>query len=224
MDRTEVRADYREFMRAERREIRRLVAELTPDQWRAASLCDGWTVRDLVAHLVAWDDLLIYRTRREHRRLLVRFMALYTTSLASMARLNRRLDARTRRLGPDELLRRFAHDDGPELKWLFDGSNPGGHLAEYVIHHHDLARPLGVPCDVPSGRMIAALNGVTTLPGVRLRARWLLLRKRWSATDVDWTRGRGPTVEAPAETILMILAGRAEPTSSQTISRLVARR
>jgi len=99
-------------------------------------------------------------------------------------------------------------DDSPELRWLFSGSNPGAHLAEYVIHHYDLARPLGLRCEVPSERMIAALDGVTHLPGVRLRARWLLFRRHWHATDLDWTRGRGPRVDAHADAILMTLAGR----------------
>jgi len=208
MESAEACARSHDLMRDARREIRCLALELTPEQWRSASGCAGWTVRDLVAHLVAWDDLLIYRTRREHLRLAARFMILYATSFASMARLNRRLDARIRELGPDDLLDRFARDDSPELKWLFSGSNPRAHLAEYVIHHYDLARPLGLRCEVPSERMIAALDGVTHLPGVRLRARWLLFRRHWHATDLDWTRGRGPRVDAHADAILMTLAGR----------------
>jgi uncharacterized protein (TIGR03083 family) len=195
-------------MRAERREIRRLLEGLTVEQWHAASLCDGWTVRDLVAHLVAWDDLLIYRTPRQHRRLLVRFLELYTRSGASMARLNRHLYDRTRPLTPDDLLRRFARDDDPDMKWLFDGSNPEAHLAEYVIHRHDLARPLDLACDVPPERMIAALNGAMKLPSVRLRARSLLLHKKLHATDLDWNRGRGSRIDARADVILMALAGR----------------
>ena len=195
-------------MRDERRDIRRLLSQLSPEQWRHDSLCHGWSVRDLVAHLVGWDDLLLYRTRREHVRALLRFTALYAGSLASMTLLNRRIQRRTRHLDAAELARRFGADDREDLNWLFDGSNPAAHLAEYVIHHQDIRRPLGLLRDVPADRLIAALDGVTKLPGVRWPA-WRQFRtERYEATDVEWSRGHGRVVPLSGETILMSLAGR----------------
>jgi len=195
-------------MRDERRDIRALLEELTPEQWAHESLCEGWTVRELVIHLVAWDDLLIYRSRREHVRALIRFAALYASSFGSMTRLNNRLQAGTGDLAPGQLVQLFGADDRPDLKWLFDGSNPAAHLAEYVIHHQDIRRPLGLPRQIPPDRLIVGLNGVTKLPDVRLSAWRSLRRRRWEATDVDWSRGRGSVIRAPGEEILMTLAGR----------------
>lgn len=192
----------------ERRAIRRLLGELTPDQWHQQSLCGEWTVAELVAHLIAWDDLLLYRSRREHLTALLRFAKLYATSFASMNAVNRKLDAKVRGLTPPSLMERFGADTGSDLKWLFDGTNPAGHLAEYVIHHQDIRRPLNLPRDVPPDRLFAALQGVTQLPGVRGPAWRKLLQRRWNATDVDWARGRGAVVSAPGEEILMTLAGR----------------
>ena len=200
--------DTRGLMRDERRDLRDLLQSLTPEQWSCDSLCAGWTVRELVVHLVGWDDLLLYRTPREHRRALMRFSTLFATSLGSMTRFNRRLQRRVGELGPAELLRRFEADDAPDLKWLFDRTNPGAHLAEYVIHHQDIRRPLGLAREIPPERLVAALNGVTKLPDVRLSAWRRLRRRRWEATDVDWQRGRGSIVRAPGEAILMALAGR----------------
>jgi len=195
-------------MRDERRDLRRFLEGLTPEQWRRDSLCAGWNVRDLVAHLVAWDDLLLYRSPLQHLRALLRFSKLYALSLGSMNRVNRTIRDRTTGVAPEELLRRFGADDSPELKWLFDGTNPGAHLAEYVIHHQDIRRPLGLPRQVPPDRLIAALRGVTQLPGVRWPA-WRQLRlRRWEASDVAWSRGRGPVVTGSAEAILMVLAER----------------
>ena len=71
-------------MRDERRDIRQLVQGLTPEQWAQDSLCTGWTVREIVIHLLAWDELLIYRTRREHVRALARFIGEYATSPLSL--------------------------------------------------------------------------------------------------------------------------------------------
>ncbi|HZQ85833.1 MAG TPA: maleylpyruvate isomerase family mycothiol-dependent enzyme [Acidimicrobiales bacterium] len=158
-------------MLEERRAIRALLETLTPEQWATPSLCAEWTVRDLVAHLVAWDDLIIYRNAREHRRALVRFMWLYAVSFASMRRLNRRLNAPLDGVPVAELLRRFGAEDDPGLRWLFDGSNPGAHYAEYVIHHEDIRRPLGLAREVPADRVAAAIEGARRLPGVRLHAR-----------------------------------------------------
>jgi len=196
------------MMRDERREIRQLLTQLSPEQWQRESLCRGWSVRDLVAHLVGWDELLLYRTRREHIAALLRFVALYAAALGSMDLLNRRLQRRTRHLDPPELARRFGADDDVDLKWLFDGTNPGAHLAEYVIHRQDICRPLGLPTEVPAERLVAALHGVTKLPGVRWHA-WRRFRTtRYEATDVVWSRGHGPVAARSGECILMALAGR----------------
>jgi len=192
----------------ERRDIRQLLEELTPGQWERPSLCDGWSVRELTIHLLAWDDLLIYRSRADHARKFLRFIALFASSFGSMTRLNNRLQASTGDLAPGELVRLFGADDAPDLKWLFDGSNPAAHLAEYVIHHQDIRRPLGLPRQIPPDRLVGALNGVTKLPDVRLSAWRSLRRRRWEATDVRWSRGRGSVIRSSGEEILMSLAGR----------------
>jgi len=196
------------MMRDERRDLRRFLEGLTPEQWRQESLCAGWSVRDLVAHLVGWDDLLLYRSQREHLHALLRFSALYARSFASMTWVNRRIQSQTAGLAPEQLVRRFRADNSPELKWLFDGTNPGAHLAEYVIHDQDIRIPLARPRRVPHDHLVAALAGVTKLPGVRRSAWRLLRRRRWQATDVDWRAGRGQIVSAPAGAILMTLTGR----------------
>jgi uncharacterized protein (TIGR03083 family) len=195
-------------MLEERRDIRRLLRELTDEQWNSPTLCGEWTVRELVAHLIAWDDLLLYRTRARHFAVLLRFSWLYAISLASMNRLNRRLQRHVRERDAAALADRFAADDVPDLKWLFDGSNPAAHLAEYVIHHQDIRRSLGMAREIPATGLVGALNGLTKLPAVRMGAARLLRRKKFEATDVEWSRGRGPIERLPGEEILMLLAGR----------------
>ena len=195
-------------MRAERRDIRRLLEQLTPQQWAQDSLCSGWTVRDLAAHLVGWDDVLLYRSRREHGIALFRFVVLYGTSFGSMTVVNRRIQRRTRHLDTAALAACFGVDDGADLKWLFDGTNPGAHLAEYVIHHQDIRWPLGMPRHPEPDRLIGALEGIRQLPGVRVHAWWRRRRETLEATDIDWRGGRGPVHRMPGESILMALAVR----------------
>ena len=43
--------------RAEREDLLDLLEGLTPEQWNAPSLCEGWTVRDVVAHVLSYDEL-----------------------------------------------------------------------------------------------------------------------------------------------------------------------
>jgi uncharacterized protein (TIGR03083 family) len=38
---------------AERGDLAEFLATLTPEQWEAASLCEGWRVRDVVAHVMS---------------------------------------------------------------------------------------------------------------------------------------------------------------------------
>src|SRR5207247_9681605 len=128
------------------------------------SLCSGWSVRDVAGHLVAWDDLLVYRCRREHVIALLRFGALYAGSLGSMNLINRRLQRRTRNLDAEALTRRLGADDGDDIKWLFDGTNPGAHLAEYVLHHQDIRRPLRLSREVPRVRLVDALPAISPIP------------------------------------------------------------
>lgn len=54
----------RTLARQERSEFADLLASLAPQQWGMASLCSGWTVRDVVAHTVAYLDQLVGLMRR----------------------------------------------------------------------------------------------------------------------------------------------------------------
>src|SRR5690606_32689775 len=42
---------------AERRSLAATLATLTPEQWEHPSLCAGWTVRDVAAHVIATPQI-----------------------------------------------------------------------------------------------------------------------------------------------------------------------
>ena len=46
-----------ELARAERADLASLLPTLTPEQWETPTLCARWRVRDVVAHLISYDDL-----------------------------------------------------------------------------------------------------------------------------------------------------------------------
>lgn len=48
----------KEFTKSERQFTANTLSKLTPSQWQADSLCDGWTVEDVAAHLIVREGLI----------------------------------------------------------------------------------------------------------------------------------------------------------------------
>ena len=48
----------KEFVQSERQFTVDLLKKLTPEQWQASTLCAGWTVEDLAAHLIVREGLI----------------------------------------------------------------------------------------------------------------------------------------------------------------------
>ena len=63
----------------ERRFLAPYLATLTPEQWDAPTLCEGWRVRDVVAHLTySWSNTVLgVPTWLRHRDDIDRAFALY---------------------------------------------------------------------------------------------------------------------------------------------------
>lgn len=185
--------DAMSLARQERAELADLLATLTPAQWEAPSLCTGWRVRDVVAHMYSYEELgpvgLVGRFVRGGLRL-DRINAAGVAAYADRS--------------PDELLALVRDHQQP--RGLTAGFGGRIALTDGVIHHQDIRRPLGLPRDIPAERMRVVLEFARTAPtiGAAKRVRGLTL----VATDLDWRAGSGPVVEGPAEPLLMAVAGR----------------
>ncbi|MBW0102177.1 maleylpyruvate isomerase family mycothiol-dependent enzyme [Pseudonocardia sp. KRD-291] len=179
--------------RAERADVVDLLASLTADQWDAPSLCAGWRVRDVVAHMYSYDGLSL-------GGLVGRFVR----GGLLPDRVNAAGVAAHADHGPDELLALARSHQQP--RGLTAGFGGRIALTDATIHHQDIRRPLGLPRNIPADRMRAVLDFARTAPpiGASRRIRGLTL----VATDLDWTAGGGPAVEGPAESLLMVIAGR----------------
>lgn len=176
--------------RAERAD---LLATFTPARWEAPSRCAGWRVRDVVAHMSSYEELGL-------RGLVGRFVA----GGLRPDRVNAVGVAAHADHGPGELLALVREHRRP--RGLAAGFGGRIALTDGVIHHQDIRRPLGLPRDISAERLLAALDFTHTAPtiGASKRIRGLTL----VATDLAWTAGRGPAVEGPAESLLMVIAGR----------------
>lgn len=169
------------------------LASLRSEQWDHATLCAGWRVRDVAAHVVSYEehgpaDLITRLAKARFRPGRVNEVALAESAARDPQEL---VDDLRRHLTPHGATARF-------------GGRVG--LVDALIHHQDMRRPLGMPRPIPPERLLCALPFAVTAPP--LRGFWNARGVRLVATDVDWSRGRGPEARGPAEALLMVLAGR----------------
>ncbi|MDT0276494.1 maleylpyruvate isomerase family mycothiol-dependent enzyme [Blastococcus goldschmidtiae] len=179
--------------RAEREELRDLLSGLSPEQWRAPSLCAGWTVQDVVAHMLSYEEL---GPRQLAERLARGLLSVDRSNAIGL----REYGTRT----PEELLRLLdGHLTPTGLTAAMGGAIA---LTDGMIHQQDIRRPLGLPRQVPAERLVPALRTALFAPTLlgALRVRDV----RLVATDIDWSFGRGPEVRGAAEALLMTVAGR----------------
>jgi uncharacterized protein (TIGR03083 family) len=178
---------------AERERLAELLAELSVDQWDTASLCAGWRVREVVAHIT-----MPFRTSAP------RFvMGLVAARLS----FNRYADKVARRDGArmtaDELLGTLR--DNVHHRWQPPGGGPAGALSHDVIHGLDITEVLGLP-PAPAQRIATVLRHArpralayfgVDLSDIELRA-----------TDEDLHLGTGRVIELPVKEILLTVTGR----------------
>lgn len=176
---------------AERTDLADLLQTLTPAQWEAPSLCEGWRVRDVVAHVMSFDGVsLLGMLRRAVRGGIIHINQAGVDELASLT--------------AEQLLHRLRTHLRPQgLATIL-----GGRLAllDVTIHHQDIRRPLGMPRQIPAERLRQVLGDSLRSPELPA---WRLARGLHLApTDLDWTHGSGPEVTGPAEAVLMAITGR----------------
>lgn len=187
-------------MRTERLALVEQLATLTPAEWSTPSLCQGWTVQDVAAHL-AWAPALgpghglveLVRARFWPNRLIA------DTALRWSAR------------GPDAIVSQL------RTNALSDARPPAVPLAavvvDAVVHAVDIRRPLGrsraidptvfrVAADFcagarwPSSTMLGG-GGTRRVQGLRL-----------VADDQEGSVGEGQEVRGPGEALVLVLSGR----------------
>ncbi|MGV0636282.1 maleylpyruvate isomerase family mycothiol-dependent enzyme [Mycolicibacillus trivialis] len=178
---------------AERAELAVLLRSLTPQQWQTPSLCAGWTVRDVVAHMLSYEELSPAGFAGRYIRGGLRLRRANTIGLDDYAGHGRQqlLDLLDRSIRP----RGFTTAFGGRIA-LTDG----------MIHQQDIRRPLGILRDIPAERLVPALNFARIAPP--LGAGWRIRGLHLTATDFEWTAGRGPEVWGPGEALLLCVAGR----------------
>jgi uncharacterized protein (TIGR03083 family) len=185
--------DVMALAREERADLADLLASLGPDQWDQPSLCRGWTVRDVAAHVVSYEEQGFADLVRRLARARLRPGRFNDVGLAEYVHRD-----------PQELVALLREHLAPRGATARFGGRVG--LVDAMIHHQDVRRPLGMPRQIPAERLLCALPFAVTAPP--LRGFWHARGVRLTATDLDWSRGKGPEARGTAEALLMVLAGR----------------
>lgn len=183
----------------ERADLAAFLDTLTPQEWQAQSLCDRWTVKDVVAHIVSYDELTpLGLVKRFAKGRVVRANDVGVKEFAP--------------LSPQELLEFLGRHLHP--KGLTAGFGGMIALVDGTVHHQDIRRALGHPRAVPVDRLERILPLVPGNP--RLGAGRRIRGLRLTATDVAWEHGDGPEVSGTGEALLMAMTGRPEAVKELT--------
>ena len=188
-----MRMSVTQLVEDERNDFADFLETLTAQEWAAQSLCEGWTVRDVVAHVVSYEGVGPGDLARRFTR--GRFM---------LSRINAESLAQHREHEPAELvalLRKHVTPSG--LTSAFGGRIA---LLDTLMHHQDIRRVLGTARDVPAERLRVVLPFALVAPPVK--AMWHIRGVRVIATDIDWSGGAGREARGTGEAVLMVMGGR----------------
>ena len=178
---------------AERVSLADLLAGLSAEEWEHPSLCTGWRVRDVAAHLtlshagLAFAVPALVRARGSFDRMV------HDTAVRAAAAPTDRLVADLRAMAGS---RRHAIGT-TELEPLID----------VLVHGQDVAVPLGRDRPVPPRAAAVAADRVWSM-GWPFWARRRLRGVELVATDSGWRAGAGPVVHGSTGDLLALLTGR----------------
>lgn len=179
----------------ERRRLADTLEGLSDVQWTAPSLCSGWRVREVAAHLV-WP------TETPLPKILLQ-LALAGFDFAKVADRAAKADDRS---GADLIaaLRRNA-----DSRFKPPGMGPEAPLTDVVVHGLDIRMPLDLDTtvsEVAAPIVLGFLLSPAATKGFIAKGRTAGLR--FETTDLDWSAGTGPTVRGTTEHLILALAGR----------------
>lgn len=179
---------------AERAALADDLAGLDEAQWAHPSLCAGWTVEDVVAHLTAAASI---------GRL--RWLVSVVGARFDTDRHNQRRMVEHRGDSPEETLERFR---GVVSSTTGPTGDTAAWLGEVVVHAQDVRRPLGLT-RTPSVGTVTEVARFFAGRDFTVLGRSNAAGLRLEATDGPFVTGAGPLVSGTTLALTMAMAGRA---------------
>jgi uncharacterized protein (TIGR03083 family) len=181
----------------ERARLADLLDGLSDAEWEAPSLCEGWRMRDVVAHLT-----LAHMRPSQVLVEVLRARGIYDRMVHDSA-------VRTAAAPTKQLVAQLRMMIGSRRKVL--GISAREPLIDVLVHEQDIALPLGLVLPMPLWAATEAANRVWNTPWpltVAFHVRRRLRGMRLVADDVEWAAGAGAVVEGPVEALLLLMTGR----------------
>ena len=186
--------DAHTAVRSARLELADYLDRLDPNDWNRPSLCGGWTIEEVVAHLTlsttgTWTGFIVG---------MIRNLGNFDRWNAESAR------EQARRHTPDELVSMLR--DQADTNDHSPGSSTLDQLVDLLVHGQDISRAVSSPLDTPPHATAVALDHT-------LASRWYGARKRFeglrlTATDIDWRTENGNEVRGAVISLLLLATGR----------------
>jgi uncharacterized protein (TIGR03083 family) len=189
------KSDVWQAIHTERAALADLLETLEPAEWDRPSLCEGWRVREVAAHVISSAEAGL--------------APLVSAMIRARGRFHRLTDLEARRLGarsPAEIVADYRRLDGS--RHHPPGTTVLDPLLDVLVHTQDIAVPLGRRHAMPVDAARVAAGRVQRLPGFFFPSRRLVSEVRLHATDTAWSTGSGPVVEGPMQALLLLMAGR----------------
>jgi uncharacterized protein (TIGR03083 family) len=181
----------------QRRVLADLLADLDAEQWEQPSLCEGWRIKDVAAHIAFTPQspglpaILLMAAR--HR--------------FDFDRINHDMAVALADRPPSEivgLLRYLADSRRKPAITTVDNL-----VFDTLVHIQDVAVPLGLTVAMPVDSARAGAERVWRM-GWPFWAKRRLRGLRLVATDTEWSAGAGAEVRGTAQALLLLLTGRTE--------------
>jgi uncharacterized protein (TIGR03083 family) len=174
-----------------------LLDVLPAAQWDTPSTCEGWRIREVVAHLT-----MPARYNEDA------FMAELRNDEFDFTGLSNRVARRDATLSTSELVENLR--DTALHRWTPPGGGYHDALNHAVIHSLDITMPLGQPRSASDAAIRIVLDDLTEggghshfgtdIEGLRLRT-----------TDIDWSHGSGRELRGTAADVALHICGRTLP-------------
>jgi uncharacterized protein (TIGR03083 family) len=182
---------------AEFRRLADLLDAASDAQWDTPSLCAGWRVREVIAHLT-----MAARYSEEE------FMGELQRCGFDFTRLSNEIAARDASRPTDELVKHLRSE--VMQHWAPPGGGYHGALNHVVIHGLDVTVPLGVP-RLASDQTIGVILDDLTQDDGTVRFGVDFAGRLLQATDLDWSFGTGPVLRGAAADLALAICGRSVP-------------
>jgi uncharacterized protein (TIGR03083 family) len=198
MDRDMSRDEIWRAIDAQRLSVAELLDDLSDEEWSTPSLCAGWTVRDVAAHLTLQQigpRQMVSEFAQAPRLLFV----------GGMNSLIRELARRHATKPTDQIIAGIRATVGSRRHNF--GVTHLETLIDVLVHSQDIALPLGRRLDMPPAAAAAAATRVWQ-SGWPFHPRKKLRGFQLTATDTTWSAGQGLAVNGPIAELLLVLTGR----------------